>query len=136
MQIVVIVIVFLVVVGVFAFFRSRQSNDGVEGFRRQIDALSSDARRPTIDRRNMPGAEGDAGATVGQPDPDDAEATDVNGGAETGESPGTSRDAATIDPGFARAPIEPHGEPAGEPADQSRDESSEAETREDDPNGS
>ena len=30
--------------------RSRRSNDGVDSFRRQIDALSPEARRPVIDQ--------------------------------------------------------------------------------------
>jgi hypothetical protein len=47
---VVIVIVIVAVIAVAVVARSRRSDDGVEGFRRQIDALSSDARRPTIDR--------------------------------------------------------------------------------------
>jgi hypothetical protein len=48
---VVIVIVIVAVIAVAVVVaRSRRSDDGVEGFRRQIDALSSDARRPTIDR--------------------------------------------------------------------------------------
>lgn len=49
--IVVIVVVVIVIVVAVLVTRSRRSDDGVEGFRRQIDALSSDARRPTIDRR-------------------------------------------------------------------------------------
>ena len=47
--VIVMVIVAVVVVAVLVT-RSRRSDDGVKGFRRQIDALSSDARRPTIDR--------------------------------------------------------------------------------------
>ena len=50
----VIVVVALVVVALIAVAvlvgRSRRSTDDVAGFRRQIDALSSDARRPTIER--------------------------------------------------------------------------------------
>jgi hypothetical protein len=40
------VIVLIVVV----VSRSRRSNDGVDSFRRQIDALSPEARRPVIDQ--------------------------------------------------------------------------------------
>ncbi len=42
---VVVVVVALVVAG-----RRRSSADGVDSFRRQIDALSPEARRPTIDQ--------------------------------------------------------------------------------------
>ncbi len=42
---VLVVVVALVVAG-----RRRSSADGVDSFRRQIDALSPEARRPTIDQ--------------------------------------------------------------------------------------
>ena len=51
----------LVVVVVVLMSRSRDSTDGVDSFRRQIDALSPEARRPVIDQmygasgRNEPG---------------------------------------------------------------------------------
>lgn len=35
---------------VLAVARSRRSSDGVDSFRRQIDALSPEARRPVIDQ--------------------------------------------------------------------------------------
>ena len=38
--------------GVLLWTRSRRRPDGVDSFRRQIDALSADSRRPTIDRMN------------------------------------------------------------------------------------
>ena len=53
----------LVVVVVVLMSRSRDSTDGVDSFRRQIDALSPEARRPVIDQmygtsgRNEPPAE-------------------------------------------------------------------------------
>ena len=46
---VVIALVVLVLVLVVAS-RSRHSTDGVDSFRRQIDALSPEARRPVIDQ--------------------------------------------------------------------------------------
>ncbi len=49
--IVIAVLVVLVLVGgVLLIRRSRRRSDGVDSFRRQIDALSPDSRRPTIDR--------------------------------------------------------------------------------------
>ena len=44
--------VVLVVVVLYLVSRSRRSNDGVDSFRRQIDALSPEARRPVIDQIN------------------------------------------------------------------------------------
>ena len=41
-----IVVLAAVLIGV----RSRRSHDGVDSFRRQIDALSPEARRPVIDQ--------------------------------------------------------------------------------------
>lgn len=40
----------LLVAIVFLVTRSRRANDGVDSFRRQIDALSPEARRPVIDQ--------------------------------------------------------------------------------------
>ncbi len=61
----------VVVVVAIAVARSRRSNDGVDSFRRQIDALSPEARRPVVDqvqnaagRQKPPDDEGDD-------DPDD-----------------------------------------------------------------
>lgn len=63
---VVVVIVVIAVVAVIAVVvvRARRPDDGVEGFRRHIDALSSDARRPTIDRGL---GDDDAGRATGGP---------------------------------------------------------------------
>ena len=120
MQIVVVIIVFLVVVGVFAFVWSRRSNDGVEGFRREIDALSSDARRPTIDRGMTPDGTSDdalddasgrvSGASGTHPAggrPADGEHS-AEGDASTGDAGGepgvnTAGGAAGMDPGFIRS---------------------------------
>ena len=49
--IVVIVLVIAVAAAVVvAVSRYRQSRDGVDSFRRQIDALSPEARRPVVDQ--------------------------------------------------------------------------------------
>jgi hypothetical protein len=73
------VVVVAVVVAVL-LTRTRRSDDGVEGFRRQIDALSSDARRPTIDR----GLGDDDEPAAGHTDPGPADGgDDPVGGADT-----------------------------------------------------
>ncbi len=48
--IVVLIAAVAVVLVVLAVARSRRSNDGVDSFRRQIDALSPEARRPVVDQ--------------------------------------------------------------------------------------
>jgi hypothetical protein len=50
----VVVVVLLVVVVVVARRRGRSGTDDIASFRRQIDALSPDARRPTIDQMKPP----------------------------------------------------------------------------------
>ena len=47
---VVTIAVVVVVAIVVLVARSRRSNDGVDSFRRQIDALSPEARRPVVDQ--------------------------------------------------------------------------------------
>ena len=51
-QVVVIVIIVAVVAAAVAVSvaRYRRSRDGVDSFRRQIDALSPEARRPVVDQ--------------------------------------------------------------------------------------
>ena len=44
------VVALVVLVGVFLVRRWRRGADPVDSFRRQIDALSPEARRPTIDQ--------------------------------------------------------------------------------------
>lgn len=46
----IVVGVVIVAVAVLVAGRRRSSTDGVDSFRRQIDALSPEARRPTIDQ--------------------------------------------------------------------------------------
>jgi hypothetical protein len=65
--VVVVIVVVAVVVGLA--LRSRSSDDGVDSFRRQIDALSSEARKPTVDQ--VKSAE--------RSDPDDAIDDDADG---------------------------------------------------------
>ena len=48
----IIIGVVVVVVILYLVSRSRRANDGVDSFRRQIDALSPEARRPVIDQIN------------------------------------------------------------------------------------
>jgi hypothetical protein len=50
MIVVVIVAIVLVALVVGFALRQRTGRDGVDSFRRQIDALSPEARRPTIDQ--------------------------------------------------------------------------------------
>ena len=45
-----VLIVAVLVGGMLLWARSRRRPDGVDSFRRQIDALSPDSRRPTIGR--------------------------------------------------------------------------------------
>lgn len=40
----------VVVIAVVLVARARRANDGVDSFRRQIDALSPEARRPVVDQ--------------------------------------------------------------------------------------
>jgi hypothetical protein len=54
--------------------RSRRSNDGVDSFRRQIDALSPEARRPVIDQMY-----GNSGREHGDGDDDDDDKGDAHG---------------------------------------------------------
>lgn len=56
--IVVIAVVAVVGLGLVMFVnRRRGAPDDIESFRRQIDALSPEARRPTIERMNTPAEE-------------------------------------------------------------------------------
>jgi hypothetical protein len=51
MSVAIVIIVIVVVAVVLGLgLRSRTSNDGVDSFRRQIDALSPEARKPTVDQ--------------------------------------------------------------------------------------
>ena len=73
--IVVIVVIAVIVVVVAALVaRARRSNDGVDSFRRQIDALSPEARRGVVDQvQSVSGRQpdGDAEATEDAVEGDD-----------------------------------------------------------------
>jgi hypothetical protein len=77
--VIVIAVVVVAIVAVVLLTRSRRVDDGVEGFRRHIDALSSDARRPTIDR-GLGEDEADAGGAV---EGDGVDGDDPDGGTGT-----------------------------------------------------
>jgi hypothetical protein len=75
---VVVVLAAAVVAIVVLVVRSRGANDGVDSFRRQIDALSPEARRPVIDQvQNAAGrqptedSDGDSDAQGDHPDDED-----------------------------------------------------------------
>lgn len=50
MTVVIVAAIVIVAVVVGLGLRNRTSNDGVDTFRRQIDALSPEARKPTVDQ--------------------------------------------------------------------------------------
>jgi len=70
--IVIAAVVVVVIVAVIA--RSRRANDGVDSFRRQIDALSPEARRPVVDQ-----VQNAAGRQPTADDVDDDESDDEDG---------------------------------------------------------
>ena len=47
---IVLVVVVVVVIAVLVGVRARRSSDPVDSFRRQIDALGPEARRPVVDQ--------------------------------------------------------------------------------------
>ena len=52
LAVVVAIVAALLVIGAVVTYRMARSNDTVESFRRQIDALSPEARRGTVDQVN------------------------------------------------------------------------------------
>ena len=75
----VVVIAAIVLVALIVFvIRRRRGPDPVDSFRRQIDALSPEARRPTIDRRLADDARRDDSSEVPPDDRSDGEDTDGN----------------------------------------------------------
>jgi hypothetical protein len=48
--VIVVVVVAVVTLALVLLMRSRRSSDGVDSFRRQIDALSPEARRTVVDQ--------------------------------------------------------------------------------------
>jgi hypothetical protein len=80
--IIVIVICVVAVVVAIGFNASRSRNDGVDSFRRQIDALSPEARRPVVDQvqsvaESHEPADSDADATTQSDDDDGDDADDT-----------------------------------------------------------
>jgi hypothetical protein len=61
----------LLVIGAVVIYRLTRSNDAVESFRRQIDALSPEARRNVVDQVNRIDD-----ATTEPPDTDSADPAD------------------------------------------------------------
>lgn len=49
-----VLVVVVLIAGARLIGRARRRPDGVDSFRRQIDALSPDSRRPTIDQMKPP----------------------------------------------------------------------------------
>lgn len=71
-QVVVIVIIVAVVAAVVvSWTRYRRSRDGVDSFRRQIDALSPEARRPVVDQVQSAAEANEPPATDDEEDDDD-----------------------------------------------------------------
>ena len=70
----------VVVVIVAALARSRGANDGVDSFRRQIDALSPEARRPVVDQ-----VQSAAGRRPGDPEEVDEDEVDQDEVDQLGE---------------------------------------------------
>jgi hypothetical protein len=48
--ILIVAVIVVVAVGLGRRLRRRAANEGVDSFRRQIDALSPEARKPTVDQ--------------------------------------------------------------------------------------
>jgi hypothetical protein len=66
----------LLVIGAVVIYRLARSNDTVESFRRQIDALSPEARRGVVDQVNrIDDATADAPEADTVDPPDDPDAT-------------------------------------------------------------
>ena len=93
--ILIVIAAVVVVIIVAAVARSRRANDGVDSFRRQIDALSPEARRPVVDQvqnaaghrtdddhTGDPGDTGDGGTD--QPERGDGDTGDGDRGDEDG----------------------------------------------------
>ncbi len=90
-----IAIVILVAI-LYLIMRSRRANDGVDSFRRQIDALSPEARRPVIDQmygntdRSEPHIEPliDQRPANGSPDDTDGSAAEAEAQSDEDDSDG------------------------------------------------
>lgn len=94
--VIVLIAVVAVVVVAALVTRSRRANDGVDSFRRQIDALSPEARRPVVDQ-----VQNAAGRTPRQESDD--------------ESDIESDDESDIEPGDRDEPDNPRADPRDNP---------------------
>ena len=72
--VVVAVVAALLVIGAVVTYRMARSNDTVESFRRQIDALSPEARRGVVDQVNRID---DAATDAATPEPDVPDASNA-----------------------------------------------------------
>ncbi len=85
MTVVVAVVVVLAAVVVVVALRSRRRADPVDSFRRQIDALSPEARRPTISQATPGDDVADSKDAAGEPPPDGSD--DASGDADDEGAP-------------------------------------------------
>jgi hypothetical protein len=74
--VVVAIVAALLVIGAVVTYRLARSNDTVESFRRQIDALSPEARRGTVDQVNRIDDTAIDNTGAEEPDAPDAEPAD------------------------------------------------------------
>jgi len=74
--VVVAIVAALLVIGAVVTYRLARSNDTVESFRRQIDALSPEARRGTVDQVNRIDETAGDNTVAEEPDAPDAEPAD------------------------------------------------------------
>ena len=72
--VIIIIVIVVIALAALAVARSRRANDGVDSFRRQIDALSPEARRPVVDQ--VQSAKGRNDPDDDAPDDDDDERPD------------------------------------------------------------
>ena len=85
--ILILIAALVVVIIVAAVAKSRRANDGVDSFRRQIDALSPEARRPVVDQ-----VQNAAGRQPSRDDAaDDDDAGDADGDAGDADDEGGAR---------------------------------------------
>ena len=79
----IVAVALIVVIGLVV--RSRRSNDTVDSFRRGLDALSHEARRPVVDQVQHHSDNGDDGDDGGHDDDaDDSDVADGNRGDDDG----------------------------------------------------
>jgi hypothetical protein len=74
--VVVAIVAALLVIGAVVTYRLARSNDTVESFRRQIDALSPEARRGTVDQVNRIDDTAIDNTVAEEPDPPDGQSAD------------------------------------------------------------